>query len=229
LERSRKANLRKTTLELSILSQPTYNEEARLRHEGYRYIAGIDEAGRGAIVGPVVAAAVILPQDWSRFPWFSLVKDSKLLSPSRRKAIFQFIQEADIPRGVGMIPPGEIDAQGIVKATQLAMAQAMEALPITPEFLLVDALTLPEVALPQKGLIHGDRLCLSIACASIVAKVSRDNYMIELDKVYPGYGLARHKGYFTREHSACLSQLGPCPLHRRSFAPVRQMVSHLKM
>ena len=198
---------------------PSMEEEERLYQQGYRLIAGIDEVGRGCIAGPVVAAAVILP-----FPadiyWLSLVRDSKQLSPSKRQVIYKLIQETDIPVGLGMVSNTEIDELGIVKATQMAMIQAVENLPVTPEYLLIDAMTLPGISIPQKSIIHGDGLSLSIASASIMAKVSRDQFMVEQDSLYPGYGLARHKGYGTREHISKLEELGPCPIHRLTFAPV---------
>lgn len=198
---------------------PTFDKERELHGQGYRFIAGIDEVGRGAIAGPVVAAAVILPLN-ANIPWLSLVRDSKQLSPSKREFLFEQIRVADLPTGVGMVPQVDIDDYGIVKATQLAMSEAVYKLPLIPDFLLIDALHLPEISMPQRSIFHGDQLSLSIACASIVAKVSRDRYMVELDNLYPDYGLARHKGYGTREHLLSLQQKGPCPLHRRSFAPV---------
>ena len=202
---------------------PTFTEERELYTQGYRLIAGIDEVGRGTIAGPVVAAAVVLPLEVN-IQWLSLVRDSKQLSPRRREFLFEQIQQTEMAVGVGMVAHTVIDERGIVKATQLAMGRAVEQLPVTPDFLLIDALVLPEVALPQKGIVHGDRLSLSIACASIVAKVSRDHYMVELDNLYPGYGLACHKGYVTPQHLLSLQQLGPCPIHRQSFAPVRRLI-----
>jgi len=202
---------------------PTLDEERGLYEQGYRFIAGIDEVGRGAIAGPVVAAAVILPL-MINFPWLSLVRDSKQISPSKREFIFDQIQKAEFPIGIGVVPHVDVDGYGIVKATKLAMSKAVEKLPFTPDFLLIDALPLPEISLPQRSMFHGDQLSLSIACASIVAKVSRDRYMVELDGLYPNYGLARHKGYGTREHLMNLQQRGPCPLHRRSFAPVWRLI-----
>jgi len=171
------------------------------------------------LAGPVMAAAVILPLG-SDFPWLNLVRDSKQLSPRQRERVFDLVRGAGVLFGLGSVPHAIIDEVGIVKATRIAMAQAVEALPSRPDFLLIDALSLPEVDLPQRGIVRGDQLSFSIACASIVAKVSRDRKMTELDGVYPGYGLARHKGYGTRQHLQCLGRLGPCAIHRRSFAPV---------
>jgi len=198
---------------------PTFDQEAALQAQGYRLIAGVDEVGRGALAGPVMAAAVILPLGVD-FPWLGSVRDSKQLSPKQRERVFDLVQRAGIPFGLGSVPHATIDEVGIVQATRMAMAQAVDSLPSRPDFLLVDALSLPEVDLPQKGIIRGDQLSFSIACASIMAKVSRDRQMTEFDGAYPGYGLARHKGYGTRQHLQCLGQLGPCAIHRRSFAPV---------
>jgi len=202
---------------------PTFDEERGLHEQGYRYIAGIDEVGRGALAGPVVAAAVIIPLQ-ENIPWLSLVRDSKQLSPSKREFLFEQIHMADLPTGIGMVPQPDIDRYGIVKATQMAMSKAVSKLPVTPDILLIDALALPEVSLPQRSIVHGDQLSLSIACASIVAKVWRDRHMVELDGLFPGYGLARHKGYGTKEHLLSLEQHGPCSLHRRSFAPVWRLI-----
>jgi len=198
---------------------PTFDQEHALQDRGYRLVAGVDEVGRGALAGPVMAAAVILPLG-SDFPWLKLVRDSKQLSPRQRERVFDLVRSAGIPFGLGSVPHATIDRVGIVRATRMAMAEAVQALPSRPDFLLIDALSLPEVDLPQKGIVRGDQLSFSIACASIVAKVSRDRQMTELDGVYPGYGLARHKGYGTRQHLQCLGRLGPCAIHRRSFAPV---------
>jgi ribonuclease HII len=202
-----------------MMKLPSFDEEARLQAQGFRLVAGVDEVGRGALAGPVMAAAVVLPLS-ADLPWLRLVRDSKELSPKQRERVFDLVQRAGIPFGLGSVPHATIDEVGIVQATRMAMAQAVDSLPSRPDFLLVDALSLPEVDLPQKGIVRGDQLSFSIACASIVAKVSRDRQMMELDGVYPGYGLARHKGYGTRQHLQCLGQLGPCAIHRRSFAPV---------
>ena len=199
---------------------PDFNREKELSSQGYELVAGIDEAGRGALAGPVVAGAVILPCRY--YPtWLKLVRDSKELSPKKREFLFDLIHKEALPIGVGIISHGVIDDVNILQATLLAMKQAVDTLPNQPHFLLIDRLTLPKCDIPQRGITRGDKLCLSIACASIVAKVTRDHIMEELDKVYPEYGFARHKGYGTREHILCLQRLGPSPIHRLSFAPVR--------
>lgn len=197
-----------------------------LEAQGYQRIAGIDEVGRGALAGPVVAAAVILPCHIDA-PWLGTVKESKQLSPARRELLFHHIHEIAISIGIGMVPNEVIDAQGIIKATRLAMKLAIDQLSPPPESLLIDYMLLPEVALPQKGITNGDNLCFSIACASIMAKVTRDHLMIEFDRIYPGYGLAQHKGYGTKEHFSCLRRLEPSPIHRRSFKPVKNMIKPL--
>jgi len=202
---------------------PSFAEEERLAAQGYRLIAGIDEAGRGALAGPVVAAAVILPRRF-KAGWLKDVNDSKLLTPSRRERLLPFIRQAAIATGVGIVSHEFIDERNIVIATRLAMKQAVEQLSPPPDSLLIDFMRLPEINMHQKGIKNGDGLCLSIACASIVAKVTRDHLMIELDGIYPGYGLCRHKGYCTREHVASLRRLGPCPIHRHSFRPVKDML-----
>jgi ribonuclease HII len=202
---------------------PSFAEEEILAAQGYQRIAGIDEVGRGALAGPVVAAAVILPRHIDA-PWLSEVRDSKQLTPAKRELLFHRIHEVAISIGVGLTPHHLIDAHGIVKATRLAMKLAVERLSPPAESLLIDYMRLPEVRLPQKGITNGDSLCFSIACASIIAKVARDRLMVEFDRIYPGYGLAQHKGYGTREHLECLTRLGPCPIHRQSFKPVREIM-----
>ena len=199
---------------------PTFAEEERLRAQGYRLIAGIDEAGRGPLAGPVVAAAVILPPE-ERPSWLSLVRDSKQLTQLRREAIFDCIVESGIAFGVGVVSHEVIDERGIAPATRLAMRYAVEQLSTRPDYLLIDYMRLPGVRIPQKGVVDGDSICVSIAAASIVAKVTRDRMMVELDSQFPGYGLAQHKGYGTPEHLEALQRLGPCSLHRKTFTPVR--------
>jgi ribonuclease HII len=200
----------------------SFTEEKALYSQGYKYVAGIDEVGRGPLAGPVVAAAIVLPKRIKRSDWSEKVKDSKLLTASRREYLFEYIKESSISYGIGSINSQTIDLKGIAAATRLAMKQAVEQLSPPADYLLIDYVKLPEVKLPQKGVVEGDSICFSIACASIIAKVTRDHMMVELDKEYPGYGLANHKGYGTKEHLECLQKLGPCPIHRRSFQPVQE-------
>jgi ribonuclease HII len=206
-----------------INHKPSFKEEKILRANGFQFIAGVDEVGRGALMGPVMAAAVILPDNF-RARWKSRVRDSKQLTPAAREYLFDFIMGVAVSVGVGASSNDVIDAVGIAKATRLAMIQAIEQLKPQPQFLLIDYVRLSESSLPQKGITHGDSLVFSIACASIIAKVTRDRLVTEMDKDYPGYGFAGHKGYGTREHLECLREKGPCRLHRRSFRPVTEMV-----
>jgi len=208
---------------INNLPVPSFAEERVLEAQGYRYIAGIDEVGRGALAGPVVAAAVILPHHIDA-PWLRLVKDSKQLNKATRQLLFHHIHQAALAVGIGGASHEVIDARGIVKATRLAMKLAIDQLSPSPEALLIDYMQLPEIKLPQKGVTNGDSRCFSIACASIIAKVTRDRLMVELDRIYPGYNLAQHKGYGTSQHLAYLCQLGPSFIHRRSFKPVRDMI-----
>jgi len=201
--------------------RPSRTEERKLAKQGYKLIAGIDEAGRGALAGPVVAAAVILPIHLKE-DWLGEVRDSKMLTPAKRERLFHHIHQAAVSVGIGMTLPELIDEQGIVKATRLAMKAAIDHLSPPPNYLLIDYMSLPETTLPQKGIIRGDQRCLCIACASIMAKVSRDSLMTKMDRDYPGYGLARHKGYGTQFHLSCLRRTGPSPIHRHSFRPVRE-------
>ncbi len=200
--------------------QPSFKEENRLYRAGYRHIAGLDEAGRGALAGPVVAAAVILPRRL-RADWITGVRDSKLLTSKARLALFKHICDAALSVGFGMVSHDHIDHRGITSANRLAMRQAIKQLTPSPDFLLIDYLRLPDVDLPQKGITDGDALCVTIACASIVAKVIRDRIMATLDGFLPGYNLGRHKGYGTEEHIRCLKQLGPSCIHRLTFHPLR--------
>jgi ribonuclease HII len=200
---------------------PTAFEEDKLREQGYRLIAGIDEVGRGPLAGPVVAAAIILPFD-EKPSWLNLVRDSKQLTHQQREFIFNSILKSGVSYGVGVVSHEVIDERGIAPATRLAMCYAIKQLPTYPDYLLIDYVRLPEMRIPQKSVINGDSVCLSIAAASIVAKVTRDRIMVELDSRYPGYGMAQHKGYGTPEHIEALRRLGPCPIHRRTFLPVRE-------
>ena len=202
---------------------PTYREEARLLNEGYTLVAGLDEVGRGPLAGPVVAAAVVLPPH-PRGDWTALVRDSKQMTAAQREHVLPYVRDAALQLEVGASSPSEIDELGIVPATRLAMMRALGRMALLPQFLLLDALTLPEMDLPQRAIVHGDALCLSISAASVAAKVARDRIMRDEDAAHPGYGFARHKGYPTSEHLSNLDRLGPCAIHRMSFAPVREVV-----
>jgi ribonuclease HII len=188
--------------------------------QGLVRVAGIDEAGRGPWAGPVVAGAVVLPADPAVARDLAGVRDSKQLSPRQRERLLAVIQEAALSWAPGVVQSDEIDRLGILPATRRAMRLAVATLGASPQALLVDAVQLPAIALPQRSLVHGDALSLSIAAASIVAKVTRDRMMVEMDRIFPGYGFARNKGYGTPQHALALRELGPCPIHRRSFAPV---------
>ena len=201
---------------------PDLSEERALLAAGYQRIAGIDEAGRGAWAGPICAAAVVLPLDRPNLAeLLSGVRDSKLLSPARREALLPVIEDVALTVGVGWANPAEIDEVGIAPATRQAMLRALSSLDGQVSALLIDYVRLPESTLHQRALPKADTRCLSVAAASIVAKVTRDRLMVELDEDLPGYGFARHKGYGTRQHSHALSQLGPSPAHRMSWQPLR--------
>ncbi len=202
-------------------------ERALLRECGAGGVAGVDEAGRGALAGPVFAAAVVLPlDDPDLLAALHGVRDSKLLAAAARERLFPIICDRAVAFGVGQADAATIDRVNILAATRLAMATAIHALTPAAAALLIDGpIRLAAVPLPQRGVIGGDRLSLSIAAASILAKVSRDRHMIVLDARYHGYGFARHKGYGTAEHLAALAALGPCPEHRLSFAPLRPTAS----
>jgi ribonuclease HII len=208
-----------------MTQRPDLREEMTLFAAGYRHIAGLDEAGRGCWAGPVVAGAVILPLDRPDLPQeLEGVRDSKQLTPRQRERLYETIRSTALAVGVGMAPPDMIDELGIVPATRHAMGLAILQLGLLPDFLLIDFLNLPGLPIPQKSIAGGDAQSLSIAAASIVAKVARDRLMVQLDIQYPGYGFASHKGYGTRQHRESLACLGLSPIHRRSFAPMRLML-----
>jgi ribonuclease HII len=199
--------------------------ERDLVGHGVARVAGVDEAGRGPLAGPVVAAAVIFPRDWicRGLPReLAGLNDSKQLTPARRESFFAFLTaSAEIQFALAATGPAEIDKINILRATHRAMNAALAALPAPPDHVLVDGLPGPSLPFPQTALVKGDALSYSIAAASVLAKVTRDRAMLEWDRRYPGYGFARHKGYGTPEHLAALVRFGPCPIHRRSFAPVK--------
>lgn len=199
---------------------PSFDEERQLENRGFRFIAGVDEAGRGALAGPVVAAAVILPLG-KEISFIGEVRDSKKLTPRKRDTLFDLIRDTALCFSVGIVEYDVIDDIGILPSTKLAMKLAIEQLTPAADSLLVDYVKLPEIPLPQRNITKGDDLSYSIACASIVAKVTRDRIMVKLDESCSGYGLAEHKGYGTGAHLECLYRLGPSPVHRRTFGPVR--------
>jgi ribonuclease HII len=193
----------------------TFEEEARCR--GHRLVAGVDEVGRGALAGPVVAAAVILDP---AAPLPEGLDDSKKLTPLQRERIAGELKRRAVCHAVGVIYPDEIDATNILVATRRAMMEALKGLRPCAEFLLIDAVQLRESALPQQAIIHGDSVSASIAAASVIAKTFRDRLMREYDALHPGYNFARHVGYGTREHHEAIRRHGPCPIHRRTFRGV---------
>lgn len=191
--------------------------EREAEAQGFQSIAGMDEAGRGPLAGPVVAAAVILPRGFV----LPGLRDSKKLTALRRDRFFIEITRQATAVGVSVIDPEVIDRVNILEATRLAMRRAVEALKVTPDYLLIDALTFPEIRIPQKSLIKGDDRSQTIAAASVIAKVTRDRLMLEYDSRYPEYNFRVHKGYGTVEHLRALDRFGPCPIHRKSFRGVR--------
>ena len=204
---------------------PDLSMELRLQGQGVRLVAGVDEAGRGPLAGPVVAAAVILPPGLSgQEPWLRLLNDSKRLSPAQRGRAGAALESHALGVGVGRVEPEEIDRIGIGQATIQAMLAAVAALPMDPGYLLLDFVHLRKCAYPFEAVIRGDSLSYSIAAASDVAKVTRDAWMEEADLRYPGYSFAQNKGYPTADHRSKLLELGPCTIHRRSFGPVREAV-----
>jgi ribonuclease HII len=196
-----------------------FSRERALRARGIFLVAGVDEAGRGPLAGPVVAAAVILPEDCA----IEGLNDSKKLTAKKREHFHTILTlRADIQWGIGQADVAEIDSLNILRATHLAMARAVAALPRKPDHALVDGLPVRGLSVPHTALVAGDTLSLSISAASIIAKVTRDRLMTALDAEYPQYGFARHKGYGVREHLEALRSHGPSPVHRRSFQPVAQ-------
>ncbi len=188
-------------------------KEFEREYDYCQYICGIDEVGRGPLAGPVVAGAVILPKDET----ILYLNDSKKLSEKKREALYEEIMDKAVATGLGMVGPGRIDEINILQATYEAMRQAIGNLKLRPDLLLNDAVTIPEVDIPQVPIIKGDAKSISIAAASIIAKVTRDRLMVEYDKLMPGYNFASNKGYGTKAHMEALKKLGPTPIHRRSF------------
>lgn len=194
--------------------------ERAARENGFTYIAGVDEAGRGPLAGPVMAAAVILPENAN----LAGLNDSKKLSPQKREDLYRRITEAALAWSVGIGEVAEIEQYNILRASKLAMGRALVSLRVEPDFVLLDALELEGLPVPQLGIVGGDCLSQSIAAASIIAKVTRDRWMCEMDRVYPGYGFAEHKGYPTPHHRRAIAELGPCPMHRKSFLHIPEAI-----
>jgi ribonuclease HII len=197
-------------------------QELALWRAGYARLGGVDEVGRGPLAGPVVVAAVVLPPFFES-PWLPLVRDSKALTPQQRERLATAIRREALAFGVGVQSARVIDEVGLAAALRTATDDALAHLSCRPDFLLLDAFVHRRSPIPQVALIDGDATCTSIACASIVAKVARDRMLCGLDRRFPGYGLAVHKGYGTPAHLEALAALGPSPIHRRSFAPVRAL------
>ena len=203
-----------------IPEAPDLHFESELWQAGCHYIAGIDEAGRGALLGPVAAGAIIFPNKPGLVKELAGVRDSKQMDAKSRAFWAEMLTCRCLAWGVGFASAAEIDGIGIVAATRLAMNRAVRNLSVQPDHLLVDYLRLPEFSTPQTALVKGDARSLSIAAASILAKTRRDALLLELDAQYPGYSLAQHKGYATAAHLRALQRLGPTPIHRRTFRPI---------
>ncbi len=201
---------------------PSLTEERKLWRAGFVRVAGLDEAGRGALAGPVVAGAVILPANSKQEGLWAEVQDSKLLSPARREALAARIQAQAAAWSLGEASAAEIDASGIAPATRLAMRRAVQALSSPPDHLLIDWVQLKSLNLPQQSFTKGDLRIVSIAAGSILAKVHRDRLLCQLHENYPAYGFHSHKGYAAPSHLAAIEKFGPCPAHRRSFSPIRR-------
>ena len=202
---------RQELLKEKLVTMSRYEND--LRSQGCKYICGVDEVGRGPLAGPVVTAAVILPEDFNILG----VDDSKKLTPKKRDELFDQIKEAAICWAIGRREPDVIDDINILNATKAAMLDAIMSLEIQPDHVLIDAVHLKDLTIPQTSIIKGDANSVSIAAASILAKVTRDREMVEMDEIYPGYAFAANKGYGTKAHYEGLAKLGPCPIHRRSF------------
>ncbi|MHB9034574.1 MAG: ribonuclease HII [Anaerolineae bacterium] len=207
------------------VQQPDLCREHALYTQGHKLIAGIDEAGRGAWAGPVVAAVCVLPlYDPNLATTLALVRDSKLLSARQRDACYRLITGCAVGWGIGSAEVEEIDSLGILPATRLAMERAVAALNVQPDLLMIDAVKLPRIAITQIVENKADLHYLSVASASILAKVTRDRYMVNLEHTWPGYGFNRHKGYGTPKHQAALRELGVCEVHRHSYRPIRELL-----
>ncbi len=208
----------------SVPATPSLHFEQELWQRGILHIAGVDEVGRGPLAGPVVAGAAVLDADTAE-SWSGLFTDSKQMTEAQREVAYEALVSGGVAHAVGACSSEEIDAIGIAAATKLAMARAIEGLDPQPHHLLIDAVKLDAVALPQTAIIKGDAVSMSIAAASVIAKVTRDRLMSSVfEEKFPGYGFASHKGYGTAAHMAALREHGPCEIHRSSFRPVREAI-----
>ncbi len=197
---------------------PSLRHEKLAYNDGATLVAGVDEAGRGPLAGPVVAAACILPREFRH----KTLNDSKQLTEQQREEIYsELAARDDVHWATGMSDVAVIDSYNILRATWRAMVLALDSLPVRPDFVLVDGLHVPAIRIRQKAIVKGDAKSFSIAAASVIAKVTRDRLMLQLHEQFPQYNFAQHKGYGTPDHLAALGQFGPCPIHRRTFAPVR--------
>lgn len=220
-EKDERAGVRKLVAQAEKKLRALEEERSRIyrlgeyerRYAGYTYVCGIDEAGRGPLAGPVTAGAVVLPKDCE----ILYINDSKKLTAAKREVLYDEIMDKAVAAAVGMAPPQRIDEINILQATYEAMREAINNLGIIPDILLNDAVTIPEVPVCQIPIIKGDAKSISIAAASILAKVTRDRIMTEYDRIYPGYGFAVHKGYGTKAHMEAIRRLGPCEIHRKTF------------
>lgn len=209
---------------MNLIDIATYEWETYLASQGSTAIAGVDEVGRGALAGPLMAGAVILPDPDAilrDLDFWLTVKDSKTITFKRRALLAEGIMERARCWSIGSVEADELDHIGVAAANRTAMERAVWGLEVEPDYLLIDATTI-DLPQPQQGIIDGDALSLSIAAASIIAKVARDTIMIELDAIWPGYGFAKHKGYAAKTHKEAITSLGPCPVHRYCYAPIRE-------
>ena len=204
---------------------PNLDIEQDVRSVQYKYIAGVDEVGRGPLAGPGVSAAVVLPHDLvGDEDWLSVINDSKKLSESKRQMAYEIISREAVSVAVGITNASTIDSVGILPATISSMFTALRGLQVSPDFVLFDFIPLKDCEYPYRTVVKGDTKSYSISAASIIAKVTRDELMKEADEQYPGYGFSGHKGYGTAKHLDAIKRLGPCEIHRRSFAPIKNYV-----
>ena len=206
---------------VKVSEEERLNFEKELYEQGYSLIAGVDEAGRGPLVGPVVAGAVILPVNYS----LPGLNDSKQISEKKREKLFDIIMNDAIAVGVGIVDNKKIDEINILEASRLAMKLAIEDLKVKPDYVLSDAMKLTNIDIPYKDIVHGDALSLSIAAGSIIAKVTRDRMLMELDKEYPEYGFAKHKGYPTKAHLEAIKKYGVLDCYRFTYKPVSDLIN----